>query len=896
MVADIAAANAIPKKFLDAILGELRTAGFVHSKKGRGGGYALARSPDAIRVGDIVRALDGMLAPIGCASRAFYRRCDDCALDRPCGVQRVMAQARDALASVLDSAHSDRVARTRRTRRVNGGDAEARRADIALFVGRNRARLLKDYDAVARGAWPFCWPGLIAPQAWFLYRKMYLWAALVSAGPLLIAYLPPGWGYLDWGASLIGALGLKFYFAGAEPRHRDDPRRRRRRGRRAGADRARRRRVANRGGDRARLRLLGLRAVAQGSAGVQPQMTAATLVASAALLALFLWRGRTPPRLFLDALAVGLTLGAAVAVALAPFDLRANPLHFAPQTLAFLFAGLPEEGVKLLGAAAFLSRHYLARDRRDVVFAAGALALGFAALENLFYLANAGSGWAPLALERALTATPFHVFTGLAAGFAVARWPAVGRLASSAWLALAAIHGAYDFAVFAGAPGATPEAFRRAADALGLDAGVALAGAAVRGGSGGGGPRRGGGDQARRARRASRRAAGRRAGSTRARSASFAGVLLTARRRPRPRRRAARRALMLETADTVLPRRDLFAPAPLALGAHVPRRPRRRGGAHGAARRAQAGAGARGGAWRSAAAGDLGARRGGAGLARCGFEARGARLRRQADDYRAPIDAYGEALRREPSRFETLAKRARAYAALNRYDAALADLDAALRVAPDAAALYVERADINRRRNDSRRRRARSRRGAEAPARRPPNCSPCAPRRGWKPATPKAREDISRRRSSQGPRRRHRPPHLRGLATSTPAISTRLCAISTPPCTTIPPTPTALSSAAASGSTKASAERAARRLHARRRRRRPIRRCGASSPSRGSAATPRPALRRGLAARPRLARAGRADAARRPRARGGARRRRRHRASAARRISITPCRACRRTT
>jgi Rrf2 family protein len=103
LVADIAAANAIPKKFLDAILGELRTAGFVHSRKGRGGGYALARPPGEIRVGEIVRALDGMLAPIGCASRAFYRRCEDCPTDRPCGVQIVMAQARDAIASVLDA-------------------------------------------------------------------------------------------------------------------------------------------------------------------------------------------------------------------------------------------------------------------------------------------------------------------------------------------------------------------------------------------------------------------------------------------------------------------------------------------------------------------------------------------------------------------------------------------------------------------------------------------------------------------------------------------------------------------------------------------------------------------------------------------------------------------------
>ena len=103
LVADIAAANTIPKKFLDAILGELRNAGFVYSKKGRGGGYVLARAPEQIRVGEIVRALDGMLAPIGCASRNFFRRCDDCDSAKACGVRIVMAQARDAIASVLDA-------------------------------------------------------------------------------------------------------------------------------------------------------------------------------------------------------------------------------------------------------------------------------------------------------------------------------------------------------------------------------------------------------------------------------------------------------------------------------------------------------------------------------------------------------------------------------------------------------------------------------------------------------------------------------------------------------------------------------------------------------------------------------------------------------------------------
>src|ERR1019366_827417 len=81
LVADIATANQIPKKFLDAILGELRNAGFVHSKKGKGGGYTLARVPEEIGVGNVIRALDGPLAPIQCASQTVYRRCDDCVDD-----------------------------------------------------------------------------------------------------------------------------------------------------------------------------------------------------------------------------------------------------------------------------------------------------------------------------------------------------------------------------------------------------------------------------------------------------------------------------------------------------------------------------------------------------------------------------------------------------------------------------------------------------------------------------------------------------------------------------------------------------------------------------------------------------------------------------------------------
>jgi Rrf2 family protein len=103
LVSDIAEANNIPKKFLDTILGELRNAGFVNSKKGKGGGYTLAKSAQQIRVGHIIRVLDGPLAPIQCASKTSYRRCDDCTDERRCGVRILMLEAREALAAVLDN-------------------------------------------------------------------------------------------------------------------------------------------------------------------------------------------------------------------------------------------------------------------------------------------------------------------------------------------------------------------------------------------------------------------------------------------------------------------------------------------------------------------------------------------------------------------------------------------------------------------------------------------------------------------------------------------------------------------------------------------------------------------------------------------------------------------------
>ncbi len=101
-VGDIAAKNNIPKKFLDAILGELRNAGFVQSRKGKEGGYRLAKAPTEIKIGHVVRVLDGPLAPIPCASRSQYQRCEDCD-EATCEVRHIMMEVRHAVAELLDN-------------------------------------------------------------------------------------------------------------------------------------------------------------------------------------------------------------------------------------------------------------------------------------------------------------------------------------------------------------------------------------------------------------------------------------------------------------------------------------------------------------------------------------------------------------------------------------------------------------------------------------------------------------------------------------------------------------------------------------------------------------------------------------------------------------------------
>jgi Rrf2 family protein len=102
LIADIAESEGIPKKFLEAILAELKQHGVLRSRKGRGGGYFLARPAEQITVASVLRVIDGPIAPVPCLSRTAYRRCDGCRDEATCSVRIVLKDAHSASVDVLE--------------------------------------------------------------------------------------------------------------------------------------------------------------------------------------------------------------------------------------------------------------------------------------------------------------------------------------------------------------------------------------------------------------------------------------------------------------------------------------------------------------------------------------------------------------------------------------------------------------------------------------------------------------------------------------------------------------------------------------------------------------------------------------------------------------------------
>lgn len=100
-IKDISLQEKIPAKYLEQILLALKNAGLLQSRMGIGGGYYLARPPKDINLGQIVRILDGPLAPIRCVSQMAYESCG-CPDERTCGLRMVMGDVRNAIANILE--------------------------------------------------------------------------------------------------------------------------------------------------------------------------------------------------------------------------------------------------------------------------------------------------------------------------------------------------------------------------------------------------------------------------------------------------------------------------------------------------------------------------------------------------------------------------------------------------------------------------------------------------------------------------------------------------------------------------------------------------------------------------------------------------------------------------
>ncbi len=91
-IEEIAARSGTPKRFLEHILLEIRNAGFIASLRGRNGGYTLIKAPREVSLSELMRLIDGPIAPLPCLSRRAYQKCDDCPDEESCRLRQVFGQ------------------------------------------------------------------------------------------------------------------------------------------------------------------------------------------------------------------------------------------------------------------------------------------------------------------------------------------------------------------------------------------------------------------------------------------------------------------------------------------------------------------------------------------------------------------------------------------------------------------------------------------------------------------------------------------------------------------------------------------------------------------------------------------------------------------------------------
>ncbi|HBF33270.1 TPA: transcriptional regulator [Candidatus Sumerlaeota bacterium] len=102
LIADLSVEEGIPKKFLENILLSLKNEGMLASRKGKGGGYALLRRPEDIRIAQVVQLFDGPLAVPSCVKMSMVRSCNACGESPQCGLRLVMAELKESISGCLD--------------------------------------------------------------------------------------------------------------------------------------------------------------------------------------------------------------------------------------------------------------------------------------------------------------------------------------------------------------------------------------------------------------------------------------------------------------------------------------------------------------------------------------------------------------------------------------------------------------------------------------------------------------------------------------------------------------------------------------------------------------------------------------------------------------------------
>jgi Rrf2 family protein len=102
LISEISEKKQIPLKFLENILLELKKAGILESKKGKGGGYLLSNPPQQTTIASVIRIIDGPIAMLPCVSLYFYQPCDSCD-QSSCQINVLFAEARDAVLGVLEN-------------------------------------------------------------------------------------------------------------------------------------------------------------------------------------------------------------------------------------------------------------------------------------------------------------------------------------------------------------------------------------------------------------------------------------------------------------------------------------------------------------------------------------------------------------------------------------------------------------------------------------------------------------------------------------------------------------------------------------------------------------------------------------------------------------------------